>query len=153
MIAAYLYLMSVAPTWPIGAPPPDLGAGTLVTVILIASAVPMTARLRHRPAWPVWIALLGAPAAWAVAVQLGQILPYVDCGAGLRTSALTAVGAAVLAGAAGVVSWRWGRDRAGTHKRPVLRFVAMTGGLVAFVLLFALLLQLAAGLVLTGCER
>lgn len=40
VVAAYLYLMSVAPAWPLGAPPPDLGPGTLVTVILIASVVP-----------------------------------------------------------------------------------------------------------------
>ena len=39
-IAVYLYLMSLAATWPIDAPQPDLLPGTLVTVILIASAVP-----------------------------------------------------------------------------------------------------------------
>lgn len=38
-IAVYLYLMSLAATWPIDAPQPDL-PGTLVTVILIAGAVP-----------------------------------------------------------------------------------------------------------------
>jgi heme/copper-type cytochrome/quinol oxidase subunit 3 len=40
MIAVYLYLMSLAPQWPINAPPPDLWAGTLVTVLLVASLVP-----------------------------------------------------------------------------------------------------------------
>lgn len=113
----------------------------------------MTTPLRHRPARRVWIALLGAPAVWAAAVQLGQILPYVDCDRGLRMSAIAAAVAAAFAGAAGVLSWRWGRDRPGTPRRPVLRFLAVTGGLVAFVLLFALLLQIAASLVLTGCER
>jgi cytochrome c oxidase subunit III len=39
-IAVYFYLMSIAPTWPIDAPPPDLLAGTLVTIVLIASVVP-----------------------------------------------------------------------------------------------------------------
>jgi heme/copper-type cytochrome/quinol oxidase subunit 3 len=39
-IAVYLYLMSLAATWPIDAPHPDLLPGTLVTVILVASAVP-----------------------------------------------------------------------------------------------------------------
>ena len=39
-IAVYLYLMSLAATWPINAPKPDLLPGTLVTVILLASAVP-----------------------------------------------------------------------------------------------------------------
>lgn len=39
-IAVYLYLWSLAPSWPIGAPRPDLGPGTWVTVILLASLVP-----------------------------------------------------------------------------------------------------------------
>ena len=40
VIAVYLYLMSLAATWPIDAPLPDLLPGTLVTLILIASVVP-----------------------------------------------------------------------------------------------------------------
>lgn len=40
LIATYLYLMSLATTWPINAPPPDLLPGTLVTLILLASVVP-----------------------------------------------------------------------------------------------------------------
>jgi heme/copper-type cytochrome/quinol oxidase subunit 3 len=39
-IAVYLYLFSIARTWPIAAPPPDLGPGTLVTAILVASSIP-----------------------------------------------------------------------------------------------------------------
>jgi cytochrome c oxidase subunit III len=39
-IAIYLYLWSLASTWPIAAPPPDLGPGTVITLILIASVVP-----------------------------------------------------------------------------------------------------------------
>jgi heme/copper-type cytochrome/quinol oxidase subunit 3 len=39
-IAVYLYLMSLAETWPINASPPDLLPGTLVTLILLASLVP-----------------------------------------------------------------------------------------------------------------
>jgi heme/copper-type cytochrome/quinol oxidase subunit 3 len=39
-IAVYLYLMSLATTWPIDAPPPDLLPGTLVTLILLVSLVP-----------------------------------------------------------------------------------------------------------------
>jgi cytochrome c oxidase subunit III len=38
--AVYLYLMSIAPAWPIDAPLPDLLPGTLVTAVLIASVVP-----------------------------------------------------------------------------------------------------------------
>jgi heme/copper-type cytochrome/quinol oxidase subunit 3 len=40
LIAVYLYLMSLAATWPIDAPPPNLLPGTLVTLILVASVVP-----------------------------------------------------------------------------------------------------------------
>jgi cytochrome c oxidase subunit 3 len=39
-IAAYLYLMSNAATWPIDAPLPGLWPGTIVTVILVCSAIP-----------------------------------------------------------------------------------------------------------------
>jgi heme/copper-type cytochrome/quinol oxidase subunit 3 len=40
VIAMYLYLQSLATEWPIAAPPPRIGAGTLVTIILLASVVP-----------------------------------------------------------------------------------------------------------------
>ncbi|MBV8763871.1 MAG: cytochrome c oxidase subunit 3 [Hyphomicrobiales bacterium] len=40
VIAMYLYLLDLAPQWPIGAEPPRLGPGTALTVILIASLVP-----------------------------------------------------------------------------------------------------------------
>jgi cytochrome c oxidase subunit III len=39
-IGIYLYLWSLASTWPISAPVPDLGPGTLLTLILVASVVP-----------------------------------------------------------------------------------------------------------------
>ena len=40
VIAVYLYLMSLAATWPINAPPPDLLPGTLLTLILAVSVIP-----------------------------------------------------------------------------------------------------------------
>jgi cytochrome c oxidase subunit 3 len=40
VIAVYFYLQSIAPTWPIGAPPPDLGPGTWLTGVLLLSLVP-----------------------------------------------------------------------------------------------------------------
>jgi cytochrome c oxidase subunit 3 len=39
-IATYLYLESLAPEWPIGAPAPDLLGGSLMTAVLLASVVP-----------------------------------------------------------------------------------------------------------------
>jgi heme/copper-type cytochrome/quinol oxidase subunit 3 len=39
-IAVYLYLLSIAPDWPLRAPVPDLRPGTIITVLLIASLIP-----------------------------------------------------------------------------------------------------------------
>jgi heme/copper-type cytochrome/quinol oxidase subunit 3 len=39
-LVVYLYLMSVAPTWPLEAPLPDLLPGTLLTLALLASILP-----------------------------------------------------------------------------------------------------------------
>ncbi|TAY71698.1 cytochrome c oxidase subunit 3 [Rhizobium leguminosarum] len=39
-IVVYLYLMSLAPYWPLNAPPPDLLPGTALTALLIASLLP-----------------------------------------------------------------------------------------------------------------
>ncbi|GAA3065516.1 cytochrome c oxidase subunit 3 [Rhizobium viscosum] len=39
-IVVYLYLMSLTPQWPLNAPPPDLLAGTVLTVLLVASLLP-----------------------------------------------------------------------------------------------------------------
>jgi heme/copper-type cytochrome/quinol oxidase subunit 3 len=39
-IAIYLYLYTLALEWPLGAPPPDLGPGTLLTALLSISIVP-----------------------------------------------------------------------------------------------------------------
>jgi len=39
-IAVYLYLMSLSPTWPFNARPPDLLPGTLITLALVVSVVP-----------------------------------------------------------------------------------------------------------------
>jgi cytochrome c oxidase subunit 3 len=39
-IAVYLYLASIAPQWPLGAPPPDPWPGTAIAVLLLLSAIP-----------------------------------------------------------------------------------------------------------------
>jgi heme/copper-type cytochrome/quinol oxidase subunit 3 len=39
-IVVYLYLMSLAPHWPLNAPPPDLLPGSALTVLLVASLFP-----------------------------------------------------------------------------------------------------------------
>jgi heme/copper-type cytochrome/quinol oxidase subunit 3 len=40
VIAIYFYLMSLAASWPLNAPPPDLLPGTIVTLILLVSTIP-----------------------------------------------------------------------------------------------------------------
>jgi cytochrome c oxidase subunit 3 len=39
-IGVYLYLASLAPEWPLGAPPPDPWPGTAITAVLLASLIP-----------------------------------------------------------------------------------------------------------------
>jgi cytochrome c oxidase subunit 3 len=39
-IGSYLYLAVLSPAWPIGAPVPDLGPGTITLLVLVASIVP-----------------------------------------------------------------------------------------------------------------
>jgi cytochrome c oxidase subunit III len=39
-VGAYLYLRVLQPSWPMNVPPPDLLPGTLVTIILVLSAIP-----------------------------------------------------------------------------------------------------------------
>lgn len=39
-IGSYFYLVFLNAAWPLGAPPPDLLPGTIVTIVLVASALP-----------------------------------------------------------------------------------------------------------------
>jgi cytochrome c oxidase subunit III len=40
VLAVYLYLASLATEWPLGAPPPDLLPGTIITLLLLLSLIP-----------------------------------------------------------------------------------------------------------------
>jgi cytochrome c oxidase subunit III len=40
IIGVYLYLASLATVWPLGAPPPSLGPGTALTLLLLVSLIP-----------------------------------------------------------------------------------------------------------------
>ena len=40
VLAVYLYLASIATEWPLGAPPPDLLPGTIITAVLLLSLIP-----------------------------------------------------------------------------------------------------------------
>jgi hypothetical protein len=98
--------------------------------------------------------LVVGPGLWAVNMQAGLILPYADCAGHRFVSAAVSLLLAVLVLGSAVASWRARTDGpAAWASGRLYRFVAMLGGLVALVFAFALVLQVAAGVVLTGCER
>lgn len=101
-----------------------------------------------------WAGLWGAALLWAVNMQLGQILPYLDCTRNVRLSAIVSASFAVLALLAGSVSWRASRTApAGFGSPATLRFDAIVSAMAALIFAFALALQAVASMVLTGCER
>lgn len=97
------------------------------------------------------IGLWTPPLLWATSLQLGQILPYVDCTAQSRSSPATAFSAMALTLLAGGLSWR-SAARLG-EDRFVLRSVAVIAAMSAAVFAYAIALQAGATLVLSGCER
>ncbi|MCA1408746.1 hypothetical protein I6F26_08255 [Ensifer sp. IC3342] len=93
--------------------------------------------------------LLLAPGAWAINTQLGQILPYVDCGAGVSWSTVASFVAVAVAFAGTVVSHaRFGPSEARTNL-----FVAKLNVLAGLAFVFALLMQGAAAMLLDPCLR
>jgi len=99
--------------------------------------------------WRAFLAsagLIAGPSAWAINMELGQILPYADCRLRLPLLAFSSAAAIIMSLAGGYLSWR--RPWPG----PTGRFVAKLGILTSLVFIFALLLQLVAGAMLTGCE-
>jgi hypothetical protein len=100
----------------------------------------------------LWLAVCGMlapPLLWAANVQLGQILPYAECGLWLRPSFWLSCLAAAVSLAGAWLSWKGAAGRAGTASAFMLRM----GAGMALIFAFALLLQGMAGWVLTGCER
>ena len=94
-----------------------------------------------------WSAACAAPLAWAMSMQGGQLLPYVDCASGQRWTAVAALTATALALLACGICWvNRSPDRPG-------RFACALASLLALLLAFATLLQAIAGIMLTGCER
>jgi hypothetical protein len=88
-----------------------------------------------------------APLLWSVNTQLGLILPYLECGSHLRPALIGSILAVLLALGAAAVSWRsaWPGHTG--------RFWSGVCALLGALLAFALLLQVAAAVMLTGCER
>lgn len=108
-------------------------------------------RTRHR--MHLLGGLLLAPAAWAVNTQLGRVLPEADCSSGWRLSLLAslAFAATALAGSGFARSLASHQPLGGP--RPETRsFLSRLAILAAILFAFALLLQGAASMILTGCE-
>ncbi|WP_448031355.1 hypothetical protein [Bradyrhizobium liaoningense] len=103
----------------------------------------------------IWAGLWFAPLVWAVNMQLGQILPYADCRSQLHLSAATSLIGAALTMASGLASWLSSRrvtDDTDEH-RSNAEFGSTVSALSATLFTFALLMQGAAAMVLTGCEK
>ena len=100
-----------------------------------------------------------APVLWATNTQLGQILPYAECRFGVKLDAWASLPFALLALAAGFVSWRFAGWREGDAAEAsaaypaTVSFVGWLGALSGVLFAFALLLQGFASVVINGCQR
>jgi hypothetical protein len=94
------------------------------------------------------LGLWGPPLLWATALQLGQVLPYMDCARGSHSLSMVAIAGLALVILAGLLVWRV----AGRGRRE-FSFLAALSALSSVVFAFALALQTAATWILTGCER
>jgi hypothetical protein len=99
-----------------------------------------------------WSGLILGAAAWIANTQLGEILPYRDCGASLRASFLSSAAMAVVALTGAGLSFGVRRGSK-SDKQATARFNAGLSALGGLVFAFAIGLQGAASWLLTGCER
>jgi hypothetical protein len=91
---------------------------------------------------------------WAVNMQIGQIVPLIDCTRQVRWSALISTVFTVLALLAALLSWRFSRSTPlGFGSPRTIRFDAALSATSALVFAFALFLQTIASLMVSGCER
>ncbi|MER8830001.1 hypothetical protein NKH73_27850 [Mesorhizobium sp. M0938] len=90
-----------------------------------------------------------APGAWAINTQLGQMLPHLDCASSTGWTAGAAFAATVLALTGVLVARNGGVSTASRTKLFISRLNVFLG--LAFA--FALVLQGAATLLLSACER
>ncbi|MGJ4929254.1 hypothetical protein ACQR1I_24895 [Bradyrhizobium sp. HKCCYLS2038] len=99
-----------------------------------------------------WAGLIIGGLGWAANTQLGEMLATPDCISRSRPSAI--ISAALLAAvllAAGLSWWLDGKPSTGADR--TLSFSSRLSALTALLFAFALLMQAAASMVLSGCER
>jgi hypothetical protein len=101
------------------------------------------------PLWTTYAGLVVAPSVWAINMQLGQVLPYVDCQTRVAWSAIATALATLIALASAWISWK-GVQRT---EPAALTFASQLSVLTALVIAFALFLQGAATLLLDACTR
>jgi hypothetical protein len=99
-----------------------------------------------------WAGLVIGGIAWAANTQLGEILPTIDCIGRHHVSAIISFAGALVVLVSGAVSWRLD-SRPSIGDDHSLPFASRLSALSALVFTFALLMQGAASLVLSGCER
>ena len=96
-----------------------------------------------------WLGTIAAIVGWGVSHQLGSDSIFDDCSAGGGAFVLLVCAPAlVLTVVGGVFSfgvWSGGGEGEGR------RFIGLVSGLLAALAAFAILLQIAAGLILPGC--
>ena len=102
--------------------------------------------------------LVVPPLLWAANTQVGQILPYAECGT-FKITAATSFLAAALSLVMAYLSWQTVRrdpsegSVEATLFPPTSSFLGLLSGLNGVFFAFALLLQGLSSVVLTGCER
>ena len=94
------------------------------------------------------LGLWGPPLLWASTLQLGEVLPHIDCARGSHSLGWAAFVALASAMLAGILGWR-----VAGHERREYSFLAVLSALSSGVFAYALALQVAATWILTGCER
>jgi len=103
-----------------------------------------------------WAGLVAGPAAWAVSFQLNYSISHWQCMSGAHPAPIASALALVIAGFGAYMSWCALSTREHGVGPPMSararRFVAGASLGIGAVFAFAILLQLAAGLIFGGCE-
>jgi hypothetical protein len=100
-------------------------------------------------AWKRYAGVTIAPAAWAIATQLGQVLPYADC-ARQMSSTLIAAAAGVIVALIGAAVSYFGQQ---SEHGPTQLFIGRLSVGMGLAFTFALMLQGAATLLVSACQR